>query len=58
VVKNLPANVGDADSIPRWGRSPGEENGNPLQYSCLENSMDREAWWDTAHVASKELHVT
>ena len=43
-VKNLPANAGDArdvGSIPGLGRSPGEGNGNPLQYSCLENSMDR-----------------
>ena len=37
-------NVGDLGSIPGAGRSPGEENGNPLQYSCLENPMDREAW--------------
>ena len=48
MVKNLPANVGDLGSIPGWGRSPGEENGNPFQYSCLENSMDRGAWWATA----------
>ena len=41
VVKNLPANAGDVGSIPGSGRSPGEGNGNPLQYSCLENSMDR-----------------
>jgi len=44
VVKNLPANAGDernADSIPGLGRSPGEGHGNPLQYSCLENPMDR-----------------
>ena len=44
VVKNLPVNAGDAedlDSIPGLGRAPGEGNGNPLQYSCLENSMDR-----------------
>ena len=44
VVKILPANAGDArdsSSIPGWGRSPGEGKGNPLQYSCLENSMDR-----------------
>ena len=48
VVKNLSANAGDirdAGSIPRFGRSPGEGNGNPLQYSCLENPMDRGAWW-------------
>ena len=41
VVKNLPANVGDSGSISGSGRSPGEGNGSPLQYSCLENSMDR-----------------
>ena len=41
MVKNLPANAGDLDSIPGSGRSPGEGNGNPLQYSCLENPMDR-----------------
>ena len=45
MVKNLPANAGDLDSIPGSGRSPGEGNGKPLQYSCLENSMDRGAWW-------------
>ena len=44
VVKNLPANTGEAGLIPGSGRSPGEGNGNPLQYSCLENPMDREAW--------------
>ena len=47
-MKNLPASAGDvrdACSIPGSGRSPGEGNGNPLQYSCLENSMDRGAWW-------------
>ena len=42
-------NAGDPGSIPGSGRSPGEGNGNPLQYSCLENSMDREAWWATVH---------
>ena len=42
-VKNLPANAGDLGSIPGWGRSPEEGHGNPLQYSCLENSMDRGA---------------
>ena len=50
LVKNLPANVGDTGdvgSIPYLGRSPGVGNGNPLQYSCLENSMDRGAWWAT-----------
>ena len=45
--KNLPANAGDAGLIPGSGRSPGEENGNLLQYACLENSMDKGAWWST-----------
>ena len=49
VVKNLPANAGDADSIPGSGRSSGEGNGNPLWYSCLENPMDRGAWRATVH---------
>ena len=52
VVKNLPVNAGairDVGLIPGWGRSPGEEHGNTLQYSCLENSMDRGAWWVTDH---------
>ena len=44
VVRNLPANAGDADFIPGSGRAPGEGNGNSLQYSCLENPMDRGAW--------------
>ena len=44
VVKNLPANAGNVGSIPGLGRSPGEENGNPFQYSCLEIPMDRGAW--------------
>ena len=46
-------NVGDLDSIPGLGRSPGEGNGNPLQYSCLENSMDGGAWWATVHGIAK-----
>ena len=46
-VKNLPTNAGDLGSIPGLERSPGEGNGNPLQYSCLENFMDRGAWWAT-----------
>ena len=53
VVKNLPANAGDANSILGLGRSPGEENGNPYQYSCLENPMDRGAWWATVHGVAK-----
>ena len=46
-------NVGDPGSIPGSGRSPGEGNGNPLQYSCLENPMDRGAWWATVHGVAK-----
>ena len=56
VVKNLPANAGDvrdAGLIPGSGRSPGGGHGNPLQYSCLENPMDREAWWATVHRVTK-----
>ena len=45
VVKNLSASAEDTDSVPELGRSPGEENGNLLQYSCLENPMDEGAWW-------------
>ena len=44
MVKDLPANAGDLGLIPGSGRSPGEGKGDPLQYSCLENSMDRGAW--------------
>ena len=46
-------NVGDPGSIPGWGRSPGEGNGNPLQYSCLENIMDGGAWWATFQGVAK-----
>ena len=46
-------NAGDPGSIPGLGRSPGEEHGNPLQYSCLENSMDRGTWQATAHGVTK-----
>ena len=49
VVKNLPAKAGDMGLIPRSGRFPGEGNDNPLQYSCLENSMYRGAWRATIH---------
>ena len=45
MVKNLPANAGDTASIPGSGRSPGGRHGSPLQYSCLENPVDRGAWW-------------
>ena len=56
VVKNLTANAGDsrdAAFIPRLGRSPGEEHGNPLQYFCLENPMDRGAWRATVRGVTK-----
>ena len=56
MVKNLPVNTrdaGDVGSIPGSGRSPGERNGNPLQCSCLENSMDRGTWWTTVHGVAK-----
>ena len=49
VVKKPSANAGDTSSIPRLRRSPGEGNGNSLQYSCLENPVDRGAWWVTVH---------
>ena len=53
MVKNPPANAVDLGSIPGSGRSPGEGNGNPLQYSCLENPMDRGSWWATVHAVAK-----
>ena len=56
VVKNLPANAGaagDTGSVPGLGRFPGEGNGTPLQYSFLENSMERGAWWATVHGIAK-----
>ena len=53
VVKNLPANAGDVGLIPGLVRSPGEGNGNPLQYFCLENSMDRGTWKPTVHEVTK-----
>ena len=56
VLKSLPANIedaGDTGSIPESGRSPGEGNGNPLQFSCLENPMDKRAWQATVHGVSK-----
>ena len=52
-VKVSACNAGDLGSIPGSGRSPGEGNGNPLQYSCLENPMDRGAWWATVHRVTK-----
>ena len=56
VIKSLPANagdIGDMGSIPGLGNSPGGGNGNPLQCSCLENPMDRGAWWATVHGVAK-----
>ena len=56
VVKNLPATAGDlrdTGSIPRWGRSSGGRRGNPFQYSCLENPMDRGVWWATVQGLTK-----
>ena len=53
MVKNLPVNAGDAASISSLGRSPGEGYGHPLQYSCLENPMDRGAWWAAVHGVTK-----
>jgi len=56
--KNRPTNAGDAGLIPGWERSPGGENGNLLQYSCLGNPMDRGAWRDTVHGVTKQLDMT
>ena len=49
LVKKICLYSGDLGSIPGWEKSPGEGNGNPLQYSCLKNPMDRQAWQDTVH---------
>ena len=53
-----PANAGDLESIPGSGRSPGKGNNSPLQYSCLDNPMDRGAWQATVHEVAKELDMT
>ena len=63
MVKNLPPNAEDVGSIPGPGRSPEEGNGNPLQYSYLENPMDRGVWWAAVHGVTKRraqltLHFT
>ena len=58
VVKNPPANARDMGSIPGLGRSPGEGNGYPLQYSCLGNPTDREAWRATVHRVAKKFYMT
>ena len=52
-VKNLPANARHPGSIPGLERSPGGGNGNPFQYSCLKNSMDRGSWWATVYKVAK-----
>ena len=53
VGKECACSAGDLGSIPGLGRSPGEENGDPLQYPCLENLMDRGAWWAAVHGVTK-----
>ena len=58
MVQNLPPNAGEGGSIPRVERSPGEGNGNPLQYSYLENPMDRGAWQATVLEVKKESDTT
>ena len=61
MVESLPVNAGDlrdAGLIPGPGRSPGEGHGNPLQYSCWENPMDRGTWWATVHGVAKESDTT
>ena len=58
VVKNLPSTAGDVGSTPGWGRSLGEGNGNPLQYSCLGNPTDRGGRQATVHGVAKESGMT
>ena len=61
VVNNLPdtaTKAGHSGSIPGWGRSPGERNGNPHKYSCLENPRDKGAWQATVHGVAKESDTT
>ena len=58
MVKNLPTNAGDAGLTPGSGRSPGEGNGYPRQYSCLENPMESGAWWATVPWGCKEWDTT
>ena len=56
VVKNLPANAGNMGLILGLGRSPGVGNGNPLQYSCLGNPMDRRTWWAAVYGVARVRH--
>ena len=58
MAKNLPVSSGDMGLIPGSGRFPGEENGNPLQYSCLGNLLDRGAWQAAVHGVEKESDLT
>ena len=58
VGKDSACNARDPGSTPGWGRSPGEGNGASLQYSCLQNLMDRGAWWATVHGVAKESDTT
>ena len=58
MAKNTLANAGDQGSIPGWEKSSGEGNGNPLQYSCLENFTDRGAWGAIVHGVTRELDMT
>ena len=58
VVKNPPVNAGDTGLIPGLGKSPGVGNGNPLQYSCLRNPMDRGAWQAIVHGVARESDTT
>ena len=60
VIKNLPVvqEMQETGSVPGSGRSPGEGNGNPLQYTCLGNPMDREAWWAAVHGVTNERLTT
>ena len=55
MVKNLPANAGEAGPTAGLGKSPGEGKGDPLQYSCLGNLTDRRAWWTTVHASHKRV---
>ena len=56
--KSLPVNAGKLSSVPGWERTLEEENSNPLQYSCLENCLNRGAWQATVHDVAKELDMT
>ena len=58
IVKNTPANEGDSGSVPGLGRSFGGGHGNPLQYSCLENPVDRGAWWATVYRVTESIQLS